>query len=101
MLMAKRTAKRKTRKKPQTKTKAKAKRKIRSATKLAARSPASKRPKGGKARPGFDLGGVAPEDREGVHNTIPGGPRSGPAPGGTAQKGRGGSASGGGPTDGT
>ena len=61
------------------------------------------RPKGGKPRPGFDLGGVAPGDRRGPHTTIPGGPRSGPRPGGTARKGpgRAGSGSGGGPTDGT
>ncbi len=60
------------------------------------------RPRHGKARPGFDLGGVNPEDRRGPHTTIPGGPRSGPIPGGTARKSRGGgSGSGGGPTDGT
>ena len=36
---------------------------------------AAREPEDGKARPGFDLGGVSPEDREGVHTIIPGGPR--------------------------
>lgn len=82
----------------------KQKRKTTSRRKAGRPNPAAarRRTKSGKDRPGFDIGGASPEGRRGVHTTIPGGPRSGPFPGGTAQRRRGGGAgSGGGPTDGT
>lgn len=65
---------------------------------------ADRKPEGGEDRPGFDLGGASQENREnGPKNTTPGGPRSGPVPGGAAKSSGGGTlgSSGSGPTDGT